>query len=78
LLLQGTGVINSWMNRSLVLLDSFCRQHSECFHCCNKWLSMLSNYKSTNNTASIITTWCLYYRTKVSLVMLLFKVLQRG
>jgi hypothetical protein len=34
--------------------------------CCIKWLSMVSNNKSTNNTASIVTTWCLYCRTKLT------------
>jgi hypothetical protein len=47
--------------------------------CCIKWLLMVSNNKSTNDSASIITTRCRYCGTKVSLVMLvLFKVLQQG
>jgi hypothetical protein len=45
-------------------------------NCCIKWLSMLSNNKSTNNTAAIITTWCLYCCTKVSLGLLLLVEVQ--
>jgi hypothetical protein len=36
------------------------------------------NNKNQNNTASIITAWCLYCHTKVSLVILLLKELQQG
>jgi hypothetical protein len=43
-----------------------------------KWQRWLSSAASTNNTASIISTWCIYCGTKVSLVMLLWKVLQQG
>jgi hypothetical protein len=83
--------LNSFINDSLLLLQSFevIKVGSTALLCCwvhfekyvnwnKKWYWWLSNTKYSNNTASIITAWCLYCRTEVSLGSLLLKVLLQG